>query len=73
MINRERHLAGHWETWVLVSLVSSVYGNGHKIPVGLSPLPSFKDGHDELISANSRTSVVQEALFPDGVAEVVGS
>lgn len=70
MINRERHLAGHGETWVLVSLVSS--GKGHKIPVGLSPLPSFKDGQDELISANSRTSVVQEALFSAGVAELVG-
>lgn len=57
---------GFWLQWCPLD-----YGNGHKISVGLSPLPSFKDGHDELISANSRTSVGQEALFSAGVADLV--
>lgn len=40
--------------------------------MGLTPLPSFKDGHNELISANSRTSAGKQALFSAGVTELVG-
>lgn len=56
-------------------LGSNTFPMGNRVPeiLGvLSPLSSFKDGHDELISATSRIRAGKEALFSSGVAEPVG-
>lgn len=57
-------------------LGNNIFTMGNWVPEilgGLSPLPSFKNVHDELISASSRTCAGNEAFFSSGAAELVGS